>query len=261
MKRHTGYRVVPFTVNRRMAAASAAVSKRRNTIHTITEVDVTEPRRLIREHAERSGEKLSFTAYVVTCLARAIAENPNLNSMRKGRRLVLLDDVTVAVLVEREIHGERIPEPLNIQTADRKTYRQIHDRIRAAQEESQEGLGGLSGATWVRFLPSFLFRMFIRIAARSIRMARRYGVVAVTAVGMFGDHPLWLVPLSAATVAVAVGGIVERAVVVEGETQTREHLCLTLSFDHDIVDGAPAARFTNRFAEILASGDAIRDET
>jgi pyruvate/2-oxoglutarate dehydrogenase complex dihydrolipoamide acyltransferase (E2) component len=105
MKRHTGYRVMPFTMNRRMAAASAAVSRRQDTIHTITEVDVTEPRRLIREHAERSGERLSFTAYVVTCFAQAIAEDPSLNSMRKGRRLILLDDVTVAVLVERRIDG------------------------------------------------------------------------------------------------------------------------------------------------------------
>jgi pyruvate/2-oxoglutarate dehydrogenase complex dihydrolipoamide acyltransferase (E2) component len=91
-------------------------------------------------------------------------------------------------------------------------------------------------------------------------MACRYGVVAVTAVGMFGEYPLWLVPLSAATVAVAVGGIVERTMVVDGLPQSREHLCLTISFDHDIVDGAPAARFANRFAQLLASGDAVRAE-
>jgi pyruvate/2-oxoglutarate dehydrogenase complex dihydrolipoamide acyltransferase (E2) component len=259
MERHRGYRVVPFTVNRRMSAASAAVSRRRNTIHTITEVDVTEPRRLIREHAERSGERLSFTAYVITCFAREIAENPYLNSMRKGRRLILLDDVTIAVLVERTIDGEQIPEPFGIPAADKKSYRQVHDEIRAAQRESQTGLGGLSGATWVRFIPSCLFRMFITAAAHSIYMARRYGVAAVTAVGMFSDGPLWLVPLSAATVAVAVGGIVERTVVVDGLPQTREHLCLTISFDHDIVDGAPAARFTKRFAELLASGEVIRE--
>jgi hypothetical protein len=193
-------------------------------------------------------------------LARAIAENPYLNSMRKGRRLILLEDVTVAVLVEREIDGEDIPEPFGIQAADKKSYRQVHDEIRAAQQQSHVALGGLSGATWVRFVPSFLFRAFITLAGRSIHMARRYGVVAVTAVGMFGDCPLWLVPLSAATVAVAVGGIVERTIVVEGLAQTREHLCLTISFDHDIVDGAPAARFANRFADLLTSGDALRAE-
>ncbi|MFN2167693.1 MAG: 2-oxo acid dehydrogenase subunit E2, partial [Anaerolineae bacterium] len=34
----------------------------------------------------------------------------------------------------------------------------------------------------------------------------------------------------------------------------REFLSLTMSFDHDIVDGAPAARFARRFTELLEQG-------
>ncbi|MBN1485557.1 MAG: 2-oxo acid dehydrogenase subunit E2 [Chloroflexia bacterium] len=254
-----GYRVLPFSANRRMAAASAAVCRERSTIHMLTEVDVSEPRRLIREHRRRTGERLSFTAYVVTCLARAVAEQPHLNALRRGGRLFLLDDVTVGALVERELGGESIPEPFGIRAADKKSYRQIHDEIRAAQQESDERLGGLSGMAWVRFIPGFMLRTLIRLASRSVYMARRYGVVTVTAVGMFARGPLWAVPVSAATVAVAVGSIVGRPVVVDGRLEEREHLCLTLSFDHDIVDGAPAARFSGRFAELLAGGDVLRE--
>ena len=90
-------------------------------------------------------------------------------------------------------------------------------------------------------------------------MAKRYGVVGVTAVGMFGPSPMWLMPLSAATVAVAVGSIVERPVAADGGIEAREHLCLTLSFNHDIIEGAPAARFAKRFCEQLASGEALLD--
>ena len=64
---------MPFSANRQMAAASAAVGREHDTIHMLTEVDITEPRRLIREHRERTGEQLSLTAYIVTCLARAVA--------------------------------------------------------------------------------------------------------------------------------------------------------------------------------------------
>ncbi len=256
-----GYRVIPFSPNRQMAAASAAVGHEHDTIHILTEVDISEPRRLVREHRERTGERLSFTAYVVACLARAVAEQPQLNAFRRGGQLVLLDDVTVGTLVERDLEGERIPEPLGVRAADKKSYRQIHDEIRAAQQKSEARLGGLSGMTWVRFIPGFLLRTFIRLASRSVAMAQRYGVVAVTAVGMYGRGPLWAIPLSAATVAVAVGGIVGRPVLVEGRLEEREHLCLTLSFDHALVDGAPAARFTSRLAELLASGEALRDGT
>ena len=90
-------------------------------------------------------------------------------------------------------------------------------------------------------------------------MQKRYGVAGVTAVGMFGSGPMWLVPLTNATVTVAVGAIARRTVLVDGALQEQEYLCLTVSFDHDIVDGAPAARFTSRFTQQLSSGEELRD--
>lgn len=52
----------------------------------------------------------------------------------------------------------------------------------------------------------------------------------------------------------------ERPRIVDGRVEGREHLCLTLSFDHDIIDGAPAARFTNRLSQVLAGGELLRDD-
>jgi len=251
------YKAAPFTMMRKMAAASAAVAAERNTIHGFTEVDIMEPRRLMREHCERTGENLSLTAYVIACLARAVAENPQLNSFRRGSRLIQLEDVTISALVEREIDGERIPEPVGIRAAQNKTFRQIHDEIRAHQHQAADHLGGLSGMEWTRFIPGFLLRPFIRLASRSIRMVSRYGAVSVTAVGMFASGALWFVPLGGATVLVTVGGIVERPVLHDGHLEAREHLCLTVSFDHAIVDGAPAARFVSRLAQLIRGGQVL----
>lgn len=113
--------------------------------------------------------------------------------------------------------------------------------------------------TWVRFIPDFLLRAFIKIAAKNVSMASRYGVIGVTAVGMYGQGALWFVPLSGATVTVTVGSIVERPCIQDGQLGNREHLCLTVTFNHDIVDGAPAARFLKCFSGILASGTLLRD--
>jgi len=246
-----------------MVVASAAAGREQNNIQAIIEVDITEPRRIIREHKQQTGEKLSLTAYIVTCLAQAITEFPNINAIRKGGNIVVLDDVTVGVLVEREIDGEIVPENLGIRAAQTKTHRQIHQEIRSAQEQASDVLGGLSGTTWIRFIPGFLFRWFVRLASKNIQMLKRYGAVAVTAVGMFGNknQALWLLPLvGGATVGVAVGGIVERPSVIQGQLENREHLCLTVTFNHDLVDGAPAARFLKRFSELLASGELLREE-
>ena len=147
---------------------------------------------------------------------------------------------------------------MGISQATRKTYRQINDELRAAQRHEGQRLGAATGMGWIRFIPRFLLRTFVRLAARDIGMQKKYGVVGVTAVGMFGSGALWLVPLTNATVTVAVGSILEHPAIVDGSLEAREHLCLTVSFDHDIVDGAPAARFTGRFTEFLASGDEVR---
>ncbi|HZD55127.1 MAG TPA: 2-oxo acid dehydrogenase subunit E2 [Anaerolineales bacterium] len=263
MKEKPGYRVLPFTMNRRMVAASATVGREQNNIQAIIEVDISEPRRFIREYRQRTGERPSLTAYVAACLARAISEYPYLNSFRKGRNLILLDDLTISVMVEREIGGEMVPEPYGIRSVQTKTYRQIHDEIRAAQAHGDDGLGGLSGMTWLRFIPGFLFCTFIRLASHSIRIMERYGTVSITSFGMFGDknQAAWGIPLvGGATLAVAVGGIVERPCVSDGRPETREHLCLTVTFNHDIVDGAPAARFLKRFSGLLKNGELLRDE-
>ena len=107
---------------------------------------------------------------------------------------------------------------------------------------------------WIRFIPGFLLKTFVRLADKNLRLAVRYGKVAVTSVGMFSREPLWFIPHGSATVLLTVGSIEKRMMVVDGKQETREYLCVTGSFDHNIVDGAPAARFMNQFLETVKSG-------
>lgn len=261
MKKKIGYQSLPLSINRQAIIASASVTREKNAIHFFTEVDITEPRRLIKAHFERTGEKPSLTAYVVACLAQVIREHPQLNSFIKGKKLIILDDVTISVLIEREIVGEKVPEPMGIKQAQSKTLRQIHTEIREAQKRQSDRLGSLSDQTWIRLIPNFLLKTFIRIADQDIRMADLYGKVAVTAVGMFNKEAVWCIPHGSATVLVTIGSIGKKVVEVdEGCFVSREHLCLTVSFDHNIVDGAPASRFMNQFIETIKSGKLLQME-
>ena len=255
MKR--GFNTVPLTDHRKMLIASASVTRQKNAFHSFTELDVTLPRQLIRSHFEKTGEKLSFTGYIVKCLAQTVKQYPQFNSFIKGSKLVLLDDVTISVLTEREFEGEKIPEPVGIQQAQLKTYRQINDEIRAAQKNTEKRMGSFMNQTWIRFIPGFLLKTFVRLADRNIKMATRYGKVAVTAVGMFTNEPIWFIPHGTATVLLTVGSIIKKGVWNEGRQEEREFLCLTGSFDHNIVDGAPAARFMNQLIETIKSGQLL----
>ncbi|MBN1351985.1 hypothetical protein JXJ21_21465 [candidate division KSB1 bacterium] len=60
---------------------------------------------------KKTGEKLSFAAYIARCPAQVIKDYPHLNSFIKGKRFTIIDDVTISVFIEREIVGENLPEP------------------------------------------------------------------------------------------------------------------------------------------------------
>ncbi|MGE5406593.1 MAG: 2-oxo acid dehydrogenase subunit E2 [Methanosarcina sp.] len=258
MKNKNGYKILPLSSYRQAVIASASVTREKNAIHCFTEIDITNPRKIIKEHFERTGEKLSFTAYIVTCLAHIIKLFPEFNSFIKGRKLIILDDITISVLIERELAGEKVPEPLSVKGAQEKSFRQIHEEIRGAKKQQDDKLGSLSDAAWIKYIPNFLLKTFVRIADKNIHMAKKYGKVAVTSVGMFSKEAVWFIPHGSATVLLTVGSISNKVVENDGCFVSREHLCLTASFDHDIIDGAPASRFMSQLVETIKSGNLLQ---
>ena len=56
-----------------------------------------------------------------------------------------------------------------------------------------------------------------------------------------------------------MGGIGEKPWVADGHIAMQDYLSLTISFDHETIDGAPAARFTQRLKELIESGYSLND--
>lgn len=235
---------------------------RKHSIYGLLEVDVTVARQFIADHKAQTGEALSFTGYLAYCLARAVDEDKSVQAYLKGRKqLVIFDDVDVAMPVERQIGGTRAPMVHIIRRANHKTFLEIHQEIRAVQAQSvPHNKGFAPGILFFMRLPwpvPQLFGAILRAATRrdpagtTVRLA---GTVGVTAVGMFGKRSGWgLVPM-VQTLGLVVCGIARKPAVVDDHIEPREMLSLTVVFDHDVVDGAPAARFVKRLMELIESG-------
>jgi pyruvate/2-oxoglutarate dehydrogenase complex dihydrolipoamide acyltransferase (E2) component len=86
------------------------------------------------------------------------------------------------------------------------------------------------------------------------RVKKYAGTVVVTAVGMFGQEAGWTIPYPGHPLIITVGGITKKPGIIDDKIEPREYLNLTLSFDHDIIDGAPAVQFTSRLKELIESG-------
>ena len=223
---------------------------------------MTRPRAFIREHKAKTGELLSFTAFIVTCLARAIHTNPSVQAYRNWRnQLVLFDDVDVVTMIETEMDGVALPHI--IRTANRKSFRQIHDEIRSVQAKPTRSDQKTGLEQWGPRLPRFVRDVFYWALFQNPHWLKKIaGTVVVTAVGMFGKGGGWGLGAGLAmhTLGLTIGGIAEKPGIAEGQIVPREYLCVTISLDHDIVDGAPAARFAQHFEELVESGYGLCSE-
>jgi len=256
------FRVVPFRPERNATLDTLRWARKRLQVPILLELDVTSAREAIRGFRNKTGKGLSLTAWVVSCVARAAAEHPRVHAVRRGsRKLVLFEEVDVAVLVERSVGDgswrETMPMPFVVRKAHEKHPSEIHDEIRDAQQaEVSRGSASIegSGKAWVQslffHLPGWLRdALFWRwLLGSPVRIKRTMGTVVVTAVGMAAPGVLsWGVPLSIHPLAVGVGGIAQR----DSGGGRADVLALTVVFDHAVTDGAPVARFIHRLSELL----------
>jgi pyruvate/2-oxoglutarate dehydrogenase complex dihydrolipoamide acyltransferase (E2) component len=246
-----------FPRSRKLIVDNGRAHGRRHPMVGLIEVDVTRARELIRARKAATGRGLSFTAFVIASLARAVAEHPEVQAYRDLRdRLVAYRAVDVCLSAEVEVEGSSFPMAHVLRNADRRTVEDLHAEIRRVQRDpsSSPSARMIGPANAFLLLPgpvrSWLWRAIRRWPRHQRDLA---GTVGVTSIGMFGAGGGWGIPFQVHSLNVAIGGIVERPAFVDAEPVPREFLDLTLSFDHDVVDGAPAARFTARFRDLLGS--------
>jgi pyruvate dehydrogenase E2 component (dihydrolipoamide acetyltransferase) len=166
--------------------------------------------------------KLSYNALLIAIVARSLRDHPKLNACIVDDEIHYYADVNVALAVDTE-RGLLVPVIRNADQLDLVTIQQCGDDL------IQRALAGKS-------LPDDLTG----------------GTITITNLGMFdidGFTPIINQPQAA---ILGVGRIVSRPVVGAGdEIVAREMVTLSLSFDHRIVDGGPAARFLQRVRQLV----------
>lgn len=246
--------------------------RRKHHVPILLELDVTKARAHIRTLKERTGEGLSFTGWVMKCVAQAVSEHKYVHAMRMGnRKLILFDNVDISITVERTVGGSKnatdtIPMPYVVRRADQKSVREIHNEIRAAQTEplgkGELNLGPRLPSYLVNLglsLPHFLRRLLVwrRLTRDPFLAKKTMGTVVLTSAGMFGKGGggnSWGIPVGIHPLIVALGGIARKPGVVGDKIEIREYLGMTILFDHDVTDGAPVARFLQRLRELIENG-------
>ena len=214
--------VIPMSGIREIIAERMTVSLQTTASVTLhTEVDATafvELRGMLNDKLQAREVSLTYTDLLVKVVANALGEHPRINATLTDEGIHLLSEINIGVAVALE-DGLVVPV---VQNADKERLSEISTQVRDFAERARSNQltpGELQGGTF------------------TITNLGNFGIDAFT--------PIINPPESA---ILGVGRIVKKPVVHNDEIAIRSMLTLSLTFDHRVIDGAPAAQFLQTIA-------------
>jgi pyruvate/2-oxoglutarate dehydrogenase complex dihydrolipoamide acyltransferase (E2) component len=253
----------PYTKYRKNIEIIVKEGWRKKRINCILDIDVTNALNIIKKYKDKEGFKISFTGWVIKCVAQTMSEYKEFNCYRNGNsKILIFDDVDVAIPVERSFDGKTRPMAYILRKANEKSVIEITNEIRAVQTQQIDESTQVLGEKISKFekfalnAPIFLKKFIIWLLNDNAKLKKKhFGTTGVTAIGMKGYFPGWVIPLGGmATTLFVVGGITKKPGVVNNKIKIREYLHFTFTADHELIDGGPLVRFTERLVNLMENG-------
>ena len=222
----TPARTIPITPLRRTIANRMIASLQQTAPVTLTaEIDVTS---LIefREQLKRSGKSVvpSITDCFVKLVAFALEEHPLLNARWQDDALEVFDEVHIGIAVDT---AEGLLVPV-VRNAHRDSVLDIAQQSRELIEKARAR----------------------RLTANDLQ-GGTFTITSLGSLGIDGFTPIINFP---ETAILGLGRIHAQSESVTKDTALACHvMTLSLTFDHRVLDGAPAARFLQSLARLIAS--------
>ncbi|PKO19292.1 MAG: dehydrogenase [Chloroflexi bacterium HGW-Chloroflexi-10] len=249
------FTVQPYPRTRLLMVDGGKMGLQKHTIHGLVEFDITRAREAIRQYRVKTGEALSFSTFFLVCLGKALDLNKPMHAYRNWHnQMIIFGDVDVNMLFEVEVDGKKTIRPHILRGVNHKNIRELQEDIRAFQEGHSDSRESKFIEWFVR-LPGFMRRLFLWTLFKNPQFIKDYyGTVLVSSIGMFGSGSGWGIPVPNHSLQLTLGGIAEKPGVVDHRIEIREYLSVTVSIDHDVIDGAPAARFIQKLKKLVESG-------
>jgi pyruvate dehydrogenase E2 component (dihydrolipoamide acetyltransferase) len=217
---------IPFTGMRKTVADNMYASLQQTAqLTTFTEVDVTEMvglRDIIREEYKRDKDiRVSYNDIIILAVSRALKRYPIMNSTLVEDEILLHDSVNMGIAVAL---AEGLIVPV-LRDADKKSLLQIAKETRILAGKAREGNLSMDEVTG--------------------------GTFTISNVSMFQVDGLTPILKPQETGILGIGRVKEKPAVYQGEIAIRSMMFLSLTFDHRVVDGAPANAFLETAARYL----------
>jgi len=217
-----GYREVPVSMMRKTIARRLGESKFSAPHFYLTvEVDMDQAMEARKRINEIAPTKISFNDLVIKAVTVALRQHPAINSSWLGDRIRYNNDIHIGVAVAVE-DGLLVPV---IRHADQKPLSLINAEVAALAQKAKE---------------------------KKLQPDEMQGnTFTISNLGMFGIEEFTAIINPPDACILAVGGIIEKPVVKNGQIVVGNRMRVTLSCDHRVVDGATGAKFLQTFSQVL----------
>ncbi|MBD3158894.1 MAG: dihydrolipoamide acyltransferase [Candidatus Lokiarchaeota archaeon] len=257
-----GYRKERIPKSRKLIIESCEYALKKHRMLGLFEADVTDARKKIKMYEAEKGESISFTGWIAACVGLAASEHDQVCTLKIGKHFVTFDDVNINILIETVLEGRTYPVNYILEAANTKTVLEITQEIRQAQKMKETDYSEAKENRLLKLLlsaPKFLRDLLFwrKLRKDPVFINENMGTIAVTSIGRFAKSGGWAIPLGMHALNIAVGGIAVKPGFVGDQIEKREFLSITVTFDHDVVDGAPATRFVSRLTELLEEGHGL----
>jgi pyruvate/2-oxoglutarate dehydrogenase complex dihydrolipoamide acyltransferase (E2) component len=239
-------------------------------IYGSMEVRMEEVERYIKAFREKHGKKLTITHVVTAAVAKAMAAVPEANGILRFNKIYLRDsiDIGVLVLADDPKTGEIDLSSAVVRGADKislvEQLAQLGEQISAirsgedkAMKKSKDTVGLIPFLLMNWFLNTVSFLMYtLNLNLSWAGMPRDpFGGAIVTSIGSLGLDTAYvpLVPYSRVPIFIAPGKIKDAAVVENGQVVCGRVMGIHATFDHRLIDGAHAAKFSKVCKRVLAN--------
>ena len=223
---------IPFDGIRRSIAENMHASLHNTAQLTMfTEVDVTEMiglrNRVREEYKQDDTVKISYNDIIILATSRALKRRSYMNATLVGEEIWRHDSVHMGFAVALT-EGLIVPV---LRDADKKDLFEIATEARELAHKAREGELTVDEVTG--------------------------GTFTISNLSMFQVDGVTPILKSPETGILGIGRVKEKPAVYNGEIAIRSMMFLNLTFDHQIVDGAPAAEFLQEVAGYLENPDLI----
>jgi len=219
------------TSMKKMSGMRGTIAKRMHaSLQQMAQLTLTMDADLDAVIADRDARenKPGFTDYVIAAAARALRAHPIVNSQVTSDGIALLPDVHVGMAVALD-EGLVVPVVRHAERLDLTALAAETKRLATAARGGSLALNDLEGGTF-----------------------------SVSALGMFGVDAFTPVINPPNAAILGVGRLREDLVLgAKGKVSTTKRLTLSLTWDHRVFDGAPAAQFAQTIVELLNDPKAL----